>query len=127
MCDGCFRFIYAADVVSLLTSTPGSAYCGIAWHMSSVSSGFAGFAYSVVEQSCAVGPLAFSHELGHNMGAHHDPFVAGAEQTLFPYSHGYVDLVARFRTIMSYTDQCAATQSRTERYALTSLSRVSRK
>jgi hypothetical protein len=42
------------------------------------------------------------------MGAHHDPFVAGSDATLSPYSHGYVDLVGRFRTVMAYNDQCQA-------------------
>jgi hypothetical protein len=103
------RNIYAADVVSLLTSTPGSAYCGIAWHMSSVSSGFAGFAYSVVEQSCAVGPLAFAHELGHNMGLRHDWYV-DTQTTPYSYAHGQVNVGAtpstRWRTIMAYADKC---------------------
>jgi Metallo-peptidase family M12 len=103
------RNTYSADVVSLLTNTPGSAFCGIAWHMSSVSSGFESFAYSVVEQSCAVGSLAFPHELGHNMGLRHDWYVDN-RTTPYSYAHGHVNLGAsaatRWRTIMSYADKC---------------------
>jgi hypothetical protein len=63
------RNSFHADLVTLLTNTPGSSFCGIAWKMSSI---FASYGYSVVEQSCAVGNLSFPHELGHNMGAGHD-------------------------------------------------------
>lgn len=34
--------------------------------------------------------------------------MAGSAQTLFPFSHGYVDVAARFRTIMAYNDQCGS-------------------
>ena len=103
------RNTYAADMVSLMTNTPGSPFCGIAWHMSSVSSGFESFAYSVVEQSCAVGSLAFPHELGHNMGLRHDWYVDN-HTTPYSYAHGHVNVGAssstRWRTIMSYSDKC---------------------
>ena len=56
----------------------------------------------------------FAHELGHNMGLHHDRYVRLQSRT-FPYSRGYVNQrtfgfrkprSARWRTIMSYPDQC---------------------
>jgi len=103
------RDAYGADLVSLLTNTPGSSYCGIAWLMQNVSTSFAPLGYSVVEQQCAVGNLSFPHELGHNMGARHDWYVDGGSVTLpFSYAHGYVNTVARWRTIMAYTDVCIA-------------------
>jgi hypothetical protein len=50
--------------------------------------------------------------MGHNMGAHHDPYVAPGPGA-FPYSHGIVHLGATagqsWRTIMAYNDQCVAT------------------
>jgi hypothetical protein len=96
-----------ADLVTLITNHgPGSLFCGIGYLMLGNSTSFAPFGFSVVERSCAVSNLTFVHELGHNMGAHHDTYVAGDEETLFPYSHGYVDLVDHFRTIMAYNDQC---------------------
>ncbi len=98
-----------ADLVTLLTSNgfnpPG---CGISFLMTINSTGFAPFGFNIVDRLCASSNLSFAHELGHNMAAHHDPFVAGPDPTLFPYSHGYVDLVARFRTVMAHNDQCAA-------------------
>jgi hypothetical protein len=99
-----------ADLVSLITSNgPNPSACGIGFLMTTNSTGFAAHGFNVVERLCASGNLTFAHELGHNMGAHHDPFVAGTDPTLFPYSHGYVDLVTRVRTIMAYGDQCTAT------------------
>jgi len=98
-----------ADLVSLITSNgPNAAFCGIAFLMTANSVAFATNGFSVVELSCASANLSFPHELGHNMGTHHDPFVSVGQLTLSPYSHGYVDLVGRFRTIMAYNDQCAA-------------------
>jgi hypothetical protein len=98
-----------ADLVSLITSNgPNAAFCGIAFLMTANSVGFASNGFSVVELSCASANLSFPHELGHNMGTHHDPFVSVGQLTLSPYSHGYVDLVGGFRTIMAYNDQCAA-------------------
>jgi hypothetical protein len=103
------RNSYAADLVALMTNTPGSAYCGIAWLMASVSSGFASSAYSVVEQSCAVGALTFPHELGHNMGLRHDWYVDN-HTTPYSYAHGHVNVgttpTTRWVTIMSYKDKC---------------------
>lgn len=96
-----------ADIVSLITSNgPAPPFCGIGYVMSTNSTTFASAAFSVVDRICASSNLSFAHELGHNMAAHHDPFVAGSAPILFPYSHGYVDVVARVRTIMAYNDQC---------------------
>ena len=55
----------------------------------------------------------FAHELGHNMGLHHDRYVERTRS--LPYSHGYVNQrafadgapqSARWKTIMAYTKQC---------------------
>jgi hypothetical protein len=93
------RNTYKADLVSLITETPGSPYCGIAWLMSGNNPGFAPNAFSVVERGCATGYYSFGHELGHNMGLNHarqDPVGNGA----FPYSFGYK--WPGYRTVMAY-------------------------
>jgi hypothetical protein len=104
------RNVTRADLVSLITRRQNPVFCGIGYLMGpgQNSMAFAPLGFSVVERICASGNLSFAHELGHNMGAHHDTFVAGGDPTLFPYSHGYVDLVGNFRTIMAYVDQCEA-------------------
>jgi peptidyl-Asp metalloendopeptidase len=103
------RNVSRADVVSLITDHgPSPALCGVGFRMRTNSTGFAPFGFSVVERVCASSNLTFAHELGHNMGAHHDAYVTGVpDNALFPYSHGYVDLVGKFRTIMAYPTLCS--------------------
>ncbi len=99
------RNTYYADLVSLIEVS--SQYCGIAYHMNPVGSYFRDWAFSVVAHDCATGYYSFAHELGHNMGARHDWFV-DVGVTPYSYAHGYVNTVARFRTIMSYKNECDA-------------------
>ena len=69
------------------------------------------------------GSLIFAHELGHLMGLHHDRYQAcggfSCFAAAFPYAYGYVNQKGlrplsqvssydRWRTIMSYSDQCTA-------------------
>ncbi|NLI82630.1 MAG: hypothetical protein GX443_13220 [Deltaproteobacteria bacterium] len=92
---------YKADLVSLVTATPNTQYCGVAWLMSGNNPGFAPYAYSVVEEVCISPNYTFAHELGHNMGLNHartDPVGDGA----YSYSYGYKDPNNAFRTIMAY-------------------------
>ena len=65
------RNTYYADVVSLITQTPGSPYCGVAWLWQNRSAGFEPYAFSVVELACMTGYYSFGHEIGHNMGLNH--------------------------------------------------------
>ncbi|HUQ91836.1 MAG TPA: M12 family metallo-peptidase, partial [Bryobacteraceae bacterium] len=95
-----------ADMVSLWIEDVGSmgGVIGLGYLMTNVSSSFSGLAFSATEQYWAAGPgYAFSHELGHNMGAEHDRLNAGGEGA-YPYSYGYqqTNLPTRFRTIMAY-------------------------
>jgi glucose/arabinose dehydrogenase len=105
------RDTYRADLVTLLTATPGSPFCGVAWLMTSVSAAFQSLGFSVVEQVCAVGNLTFAHELGHNMGLRHDWYIDNGT-TPYSYAHGHVNVgttpSTRWRTIMAYNDKCAA-------------------
>ncbi|MEM1094775.1 MAG: choice-of-anchor X domain-containing protein [Bacteroidota bacterium] len=88
-----------ADLVTLIT--PGPAGCGFAqfnWPTADRDNPFA-----VTALQC--GAPIFAHELGHNFGMHHDPYVAPGT---FPFSfaHGYVDAERRFRTVMAYNTIC---------------------
>ena len=93
------RTQYSADVCVLLGNY--GDYCGIAWLNSSFTN-----AFSVDHLLCAVDNLTFPHELGHNFGSHHDPYVASGSP--YAYGYGYVNLAASWRTVMAYNNQCSA-------------------
>lgn len=100
------RNSYGADLVSYwVAALPGA--CGIGYKMNSVSTAFAPFGYSVVDRDCATGYYSFGHEMGHNMGADHDWFVA-AGTSPSSTAHDVVNVAARWRTIMAYNDLCQA-------------------
>jgi hypothetical protein len=103
-----WRDDFCADLVSLWIDSGSEVYCGISWAMTTVSAGFAPYAFSVVERDCATGYYSFGHEMGHNMGARHDCFVDPALSAPYDYSHGYVNWPDRWRTVMAYDDECAA-------------------
>jgi peptidyl-Asp metalloendopeptidase len=106
---GWIRDVTRADALSLIVEYgAGATFCGRGYQLTANSTAFAPNAFSVVERSCASANLTFPHELGHNMGADHDVFVIGTDAVFSPYSHGWVDLVGKFRTIMAYPDQCTA-------------------
>jgi hypothetical protein len=90
---------YRADVASLWIND--SQFCGLAYLMTSVSSFFEAWAFSVVHHACATGYYSFGHELGHNMGSEHDRANA-AGPGAYPYSYGYQAPDQSFRTIMAY-------------------------
>ncbi len=109
-----------ADLVHLIVDRDrGGNYdvCGIAWRMTTVSTSFEELGFAVTDSRC--GGRTFAHELGHNMGLHHDRYVVEDRgipgRTSYPYSFGYVNQRAfepgapassRWRTIMAYFDQC---------------------
>jgi hypothetical protein len=97
-----WRDTYGADEVVLLTDFENSSYCGLSWLMTTPSAYFASSAFAVVEYSCATGYYSFAHEMGHNMGAHHDRYSSGGSPGAYSYSHGYYPGNKAWRTIMSY-------------------------
>lgn len=98
---------YAADMVMMLIHPTSPSACGIAYVQNTVSAAFAPAAFSVTDTSCMSPGFTFAHELGHNMGAHHDWYVS-ASQFPYPYAHGYVNPAVgqRWRSIMAYNDRC---------------------
>jgi hypothetical protein len=92
------RSDWGADLVCLLRSDGG----GIAYLLTNPS-GDDRLVYSVVGQSGA--GMVFTHELGHNMGAHHDRLTAAGDTALYSYSYGYRfngTNAVQYRTIMAY-------------------------
>lgn len=94
------RDTHGADLVALLIHA--GPYCGLAWLPSSPSSHLG---FSVTAHHCAVGNRTFAHELGHNMGAHHDPDNASAYGPK-PFNKGYISPQLTWRTVMSYAGPC---------------------
>ena len=95
------RNAVGADAVALLVYFPTDNACGIGYLMSTPSAEFAGSAFNVTRDDCAVGNFSFAHELGHNFGLEHDR----ANSTSAPsrsYAFGYQDTSELFRDIMAY-------------------------
>jgi hypothetical protein len=93
---------YGADQVVLITSE--SNYCGIAYQMQSLGTGFAPYAFAAVHDdsvySC-LGNQTMAHEMGHNQGNAHNVESSSGYPGIAPYSYGY-RVCGSFRTVMSY-------------------------
>jgi hypothetical protein len=94
---------YGADVVALLTGrTDTGGIAGMGYIMSTVSSGFAPWAFSVTRQDQALF-YTFVHEVGHNLGCNHNPEDAtGSAAYAYSYGHRFLASSVQYRTIMAY-------------------------
>jgi len=100
---------WRADVVSLVVDSSNEvpSVCGFANVMFRSLRGpqMANQAYNIIGEGCFIEDV-FTHEVGHNFGAQHDPASASTpQQAAYPFSfaHG-VD--GHFRTLMSYNTAC---------------------
>lgn len=103
------RDAYRADVVSLVTDTGG---CGVAYVQTDPTLFDESLSFNVLSDLCMTGNKTLTHEVGHNLGLHHDWFVTTSTRPC-TWSHGYVNQAAfggteaqRWRSVMSYEDQC---------------------
>lgn len=93
------RDFYDADIVSFVGT---SNACGLGYLMgaSSISvSGFHQWAFNVNHYSCIFGNMTMAHEIGHNMGLHHDRANASSAPSR-TYAYGY--RTPGSRTVMAY-------------------------
>lgn len=90
-----------ADLVALVSEDTN--WCGFANVMRTVSTSFAAWAFSVTGSTC-LSNGTFVHEIGHNLGAHHNWEDAGSGGA-YAYSFGLRRCTADglgFRTVMAY-------------------------
>ena len=95
-----------ADLVAAIFEG-GGGFCGYANAMDDVGPSFAPEAFSISVRGCVLSSLALTHEIGHNLGARHDPPNSDAtpETASFPWSFAHA--TAEFRTVMSVPLSCA--------------------
>ncbi len=93
-----------SDLVALLIDR--REYCGLAWMPMPPTASSSMYGMSLTTWDC-ISNQTFAHEIGHNMGLSHDRYVVDPAPNT-EYNFGYVDLVGRFRDIMSYTNACTA-------------------
>lgn len=92
-----------ADIVTLLVKSADA--CGMGWQIGPENyDDFEGNAFNVVDVDCASN-YVLAHEIGHNLGAGHNPSDQPEEWApRYNYSYGYQDPQGDFRTVMAY--QC---------------------
>ncbi len=94
---------YGVDVVALMTGLTDSAYAGVGYLMTPPGSWFATSAFSVTRQDQALF-YTFVHEIGHNLGCHHNPEDAtGSAAYAYSYGHRFFANNVQYRTIMAYS------------------------
>ena len=104
---------YGADIVLLLVADPnpgykvpkGARFCGRAGGILGAKGSPRYPGYTVINILCSFDNTA-SHEVGHLLGAQHDPDAHSGKLRIAGSNRGYVDYDKKLRTIMSYYTGC---------------------
>ncbi len=101
-----------ADLVSLFYEVDDSSWCGWGYTQDTANADTTDdTGFTVVQRSCAGTNLSFAHEVGHNMGGHHDR--ANASASTLDYNFGHIQPVPSnaavnpWRSVMSYNSPCS--------------------
>jgi len=107
-----WRAQYGADLVSVIRAFDYATQmsCGVAWIDGYHGQAFdANYGFSVVSDLAigggGCGDLVLPHELGHNMGSHHDNVTTSGDYGAYPYSRGHrltITPSSGFATVMAY-------------------------
>jgi hypothetical protein len=85
---------YQADLAALIA--PGYTACGIARLFAETPER----GFSVTRANCLVGWYVFAHEIGHNLGADHNP--EQDSNPFFVHGHGTTHIGEGWKTVMAY-------------------------
>jgi len=107
------RAVVQADMVAVIASYDTTSSCGLGFINSTLDAANGSLtsrlssAVSLTNSGGSCLPGTFTHEVGHNMGAHHDRFVV-TDDVPGPagYNYGYVDTTNKFQDVMAYDDEC---------------------
>ncbi len=102
--------LYSSDLAALIVDDTG--FCGVGWLLTEYTDDWSDWGYSVTSghQQC-LGGQTFAHEVGHNVGLHHDPEnqfpndPPDPDALIEPFAYGHF-VEGEFRTIMSYSTEC---------------------
>jgi len=99
------RRMKKADVAVMIVNDKSPTYCGMAAMYRAPKEK----AYAVVNWRCLTNQFGLIHEVGHLVGAYHDPATEGVREAVPSYAYGYVRTgEAPIATIMGYRTACKA-------------------